>query len=199
MMSLVIGLICILSSCQNACKGRGGYLIPIGGQLKKYSFKPGSYWIYQDSASSIIDSQSVYYYTAQNHVSIGTVYGADAVGCTVYGDAFAMSLTSFWNGALHDSIFYGNTNGTSAGEIFVSYSTNPSQYYYQFSAVGDLTDTLNNFSVPGTTFPKVYSSNAGHNSVVYHVDNVGVVKWISNDTINGQHTWNLLRYHVINP
>ena len=197
--SLMIGIICFLPSCLNPCKHTGGYLLQVGSQLKKCSFKPGSYWIYQDSVSGIIDSQSVYYYSAQNDVSIGDEWN-DGVDCTVYGDAFSMSVASFWNGVSHDSIFWGNENGHSGPEIIISYSSNPQQAVYAYSSDGYyLTDTLTNFIVSGQTFPKVYLSSPGSYPLVYRVDNVGVVKWVFNDTINGQHTWNLLRYHVINP
>ncbi len=194
----MIGIICFLPSCKGPCKNAGGYLVQVGNQLKKYSFKPGSYWIYQDSASGTVDSQSVYYYSAQNHVSIGGEW-SDGIDCTVYGDAFSMSVASFWNGVPHDSIFIGNNNGTDGGTIVVSYSPDLLNIYAAYSATDYMTDTLTNFTVSGQTFPKVYLSSPGYYPLVYRVDNVGVVKWVFNDTINGQHTWNLLRYHVINP
>ena len=193
----MIGIICFLPSCQNPCKNAGGYLFPIGNQLKKYSFEPGSYWIYQDSASGIIDSQSVYSYSAQNHISTGSQYGADGATCEVYGDVFNMSVASFWNGIPHDTISYGD--GYSGVEVLVSQSNAPQAAEFGYSAVGSNTDTLTNFSVSGQTFPKVYLSGSGNYPLIYHVDYVGVVKWVFNDTINGQKTWNLLRYHVINP
>ena len=200
--SLMIGFICVLPSCKKPCSQT--YFFPIGNQLKKYSFEPGSYWIYQDSASGTIDSQSVYAYSAQNHVPVGNDWYDG--GCTVFGDAFSMSVASFWNGMIHDSIFWGNNNGYSAGEVVVSYSTNlQPQCYYEYYAIGlytdTLTKTLNNFTVSGRTFPKVYLSvsDVNNHALMYHIDNIGVVKWVFNDTINGQRTWNLLRYHVINP
>ncbi|MCW3125808.1 MAG: hypothetical protein JWO03_1466 [Bacteroidetes bacterium] len=150
-----------------------------------------------DSATGIIDNQSVYYYNAQNHVEIGYRYSGDGGTCNVYGDVFSMSAASFWNGVPHDSVFFGNANN-SADEILISHSTHP-QYDYGYSATGDAwTKTLTNFSVLGRIFPKVYLST-GTNAQIYHVDNIGVVRWVFNDTINGQRTWNLLRYHVINP
>jgi hypothetical protein len=194
----MIGIICFLPSC-NDCKGvNAGYLIPIGSQLKKYSFEPGSYWVYQDSVSGTIDSQSVYYYTAQNHFQIDAAYGTNGVqDCPIYGDVFSMSAASFWNGIPHDSIFWSNNNhGYTANAINISYTIGQ-QYYYGFDING--IDTLTNFSVSGHTYSQVHLNNSYPNALIYQVDNVGIIKYVFNDTINGQHTWNLLRYHVINP
>lgn len=191
--SLMIGSICVLPSCKKPCSQT--YFFPIGNQLKKYSFKPGSYWIYQDSASGTIDSQSVYAYSAQNHVPVGNDWYDG--GCTVFGDAFSMSVASFWNGMIHDSIFWGNNNGTSANGVVFSSSINPEDFYGYRD--GLYTDTLINFAVLGRIFPKAYLSVSSNHALIYHIDNLGIVKWVFNDTINGQRTWNLLRYHVINP
>jgi hypothetical protein len=198
---LMIGIIYFVPSCANPCKDPWWYRWPIANQLKKYSFEPGSYWIYQDSASGTIDSQSVYYYSAQSHTVIGDDYSGNGGWCNEYGDVFKMSIASVWNGIPHDSITFNIVNGGGGPQISVSYSP-PNTLYsvYSYSALqGQMVDTLTNFYVLGQTFAKVYRELSYYNSLMYHVDNVGVIKWVFNDTINGQHTWNLLRYHVINP
>ena len=191
----MIGLFCTLPSCKDPCKGYGGYYSN-SNDLKKHSFKIGSYWVYQDSASGILDSQSVFYYNAQNHVEVGYSYGVAGAECTDYSDKFQTSAASFWNGIIHDSIFWGNIY---AGDnILISFSTHQEMYYGYLASDANST-TLTNFSVLGNVFPKVSCSNGGLNSVIYQADNIGIVKWVFNDTINGQRSWNLLRYHVVNP
>jgi hypothetical protein len=197
---LMIGFACLLQYCAQPCKSGSNYY-PLSDQLKKYSFAAGSYWIYQDSASGIIDSQSVYKYSIQNHVFASTSPLGNGAWCDNYTDVFSMFVTSFWNGALHDSICFGNgINGINADDIQVSFSSTSQANIYDFSTYsGNHAATLNNFSVLGQTFPIVYRDNSIFNSQIYHADNVGVVRWVFNDTINGQYTWNLMRYHVITP
>ena len=195
--SLMISISCFTPSC-NKCKDVGGYY-PDASQLKKYSFKSGSYWVYQDSITGIIDSQSVYYYTVQNNVVLGYTTGANGdIYCPVSTDAFNMSIASFWNGVLHDSVFIGNQNGVSATEVLVNYYGTQPVYGFWIDGNGSQTAMLTSLTVSGTTYPTVYRDFSSYNSVIYHVDNIGVVKWVFNDSISGQHTWNLLRYHVIN-
>lgn len=198
---LMTGMICFVQACKNPCKNEGGYT-NIASQLKKYSFKPGSYWVYQDSASGIIDSQVVYQYSAQNHVEVGYVYGGFEAQCGVYSDLFNVSAASFWNGVPHDSIFFSNhLDGDDGTDIQVVYGRAPVELdIYFFSAVSNSqTATFTNFNVSGLTFPIVYRDHSIFSSQIYHVDNVGVIKAVFNDSINGQRNWNLLRYHVINP
>jgi len=108
-----------------------------------------------------------------------------------------MGIARFWNGLLHDSIGFGNDLNVT--DVQIAYSDYNSQYDIYDYPITNSSQTLINFNVSGHTFPTVYSSISNFNSLMYHVDSVGVVKWVFNDTINGQHTWNLLRYHVINP
>lgn len=199
--SMMIGFICIFQSCGKRCPS-GPYYSPTASQTNKCSFKPASYWIYQDSASGIIDSQFVFAYSDTTHVLVGSTIPMDGRWCDIYGDIFSMSVASFWNGVGHDSIGFGNDiEGFTGTDILFIFSHSHSESdIYSFSAVpNSQTVTLTNFSVSGQTFPTVYRDNINLNSQIYRVDNVGVVKWVFNDTINGQRTWNLLRYHVINP
>ena len=142
----------------------------------------------------------MYYYFAQNHFVIGSGYTGNGGTCNEYGDISNMYVASIWNGIPHDTIFLGNFHGFYSGDdILISYSTFRHEMYYSYSASDAYSVTLTNFSILGNVFPKVYCSNGGLNSTIYEADNIGIVKWVFNDTINGQRTWNLLRYHVINP
>ena len=196
---LLAAIVCTVQSCNRDCSNTGShYHPPFASQLNKYSFMPGSFWIYQDSASGLIDSQSVYFYNLQTHYGVGQTYLGNGADCVEYGDVFSMSVASFWNGAPHDSIWFSNN----ISYIMIGYSsptTRNNQYAYP-ALSGDRGTTITNFQVLGQTFPSVYKVQSDFFSgLMYHVDNVGVVKWVFNDTINGQHTWNLVRYHVINP
>jgi len=202
LIGLVISMICFVPACKNPCKDPSWYYPPFQSQLKKYSFEPGSYWVYQDSASGIIDSQTVYYYNAQNHVTVGSGYTGNGGQCDEFGDIFNMGIVSLWNGVVHDSIGLGNNIlGFTGSDIIIVYGHPTSESdIYRYSAIGGTgTVTLQNFIVSGQTYPIVYRYISNFNSLMYHVDNVGAIKWVFNDTINGQRTWNLLRYHVINP
>ena len=193
---LIISAIFSISSCNKTCKGEDQYF-PEASSLKEFSFKPGSYWVYQDSISGIIDSQVVYYYTAHNNVVIGYNWGSNGVeDCPVSSDTFSMAVTSFWNGIPHDTILF--DNGYSGNYINITESSNPHSIF-EYAIDGSHTETLNNFTVSGNVYPTAYLSVLQASPQIYIIDNVGVVKWVFNDTINGQHTWNLLRYHVINP
>lgn len=181
-----------MSCCRNPCKDNWWYFFPIAEDLKKQSFKPGTYWIYQDSATGTIDSQSVFYYAAESHAAVDH-YDRDSEHCIEYGDIFSMKIASCWNGIPHDTI-----SSSNIGPVI-----NFSEYHIRY--VGDRaynmnvpTDTLTNFHVSGFAFPKVYLAY-GSNYQAYSVDNVGVVRWVFDDTVVGRHTWNLLRYYAINP
>lgn len=194
---LTATLLALLISCKKSC-----VIYPSTvDQLKKQSFRQGSYWIYQDSASGIIDSQYVYDYSATNKMELGS-NTSDGIICTAYGDAYYMGIASFRSGIIYDSISIGdNINGFSGLNMQVYYHMHSSESsIYRYSAVGaGETTILTNFNVSGRIFPKVYREVGSHNALAYTVDNIGVVKWVFNDTISGQNTWNLLRYHVIIP
>ena len=190
---LNIGIICLLPSCKGPCKGFGGYVCQISGELKKYSFKPNSYWVYQDSATGIIDSQEVVSYSAQNNVYFTSTLGNLGADCADYGDGFSMTEASYVNGVFKDSVYI---HSLDCGAI---YATDTFAMYYSYALNGYPTDTLLNYTVLNNTFSKVLRYSSYNNSWVYHADNIGVVKCTFNDSIRGQRTWNLLRYHVVNP
>lgn len=181
-----------LSSCRNPCDGDFWYFYPISSDLRQQSFKPGTYWVYQDSISGTIDSQSVSYYHAETHAEIGR-YDRDSEHCIEYGDLFKMRVASYWNGTAHDSSLFYNEGAVILGRGCTIRYVGEKFAHYQYP-----TDTLTNFQVSGQVFPRVYLLH-GDTYRVYSVDNIGVVKWVFDDTINGQHTWDLLRYHVVNP
>jgi hypothetical protein len=198
---LMSSFICLLPSCKHNCSGVSIYYLH-ANLLKPYSFEPGSYWVYRDSASGIIDSQVVYDYYTRDRVVVGQGPVGDGSWCDDYADGFGMSIGSFWDSHFHDTIFYGNAviySSLSTSVIKVRYSTFPLYTNIYSYNVFTNTPTLTNYTVSSHTFPRVHLFTSDFNSQMYHVDSIGVVRWVFNDTVNGQRTWDLLRYHVITP
>jgi hypothetical protein len=173
----------------------------VANELKKYSFKQNSYWIYWDSTSGAIDSQIVTSYTTKSRVSYGTAYTGNGGQCEEYGDVFSMHIASYLNGIYNKTLFFSSVcSGISFGD-----SANPTSFTYLMD--GYFGDTLINYSILGHNYEKVYRhetiyplSQTGPSRVdIYVVENVGIVKKTEQDTINGTKTWNLLRFHTIHP
>jgi len=119
-------LLVAVNSCKNPCKGVQIYL-QIDSRLLNYVFKPGSYWVYQDTVDGIIDSQFVNQYQYSTHV-LDHNFPAKSDPCQAprYLDILQMSFVSVQNNVLKDTL------GIGASFSFNSNAINTISIYEHF-------------------------------------------------------------------
>ena len=103
--------IALLQSCQKSCKD---YYYPLDGRLFQFFLKPGTYWVYRDSATGMIDSQYVYAYRFRQYFTYNPSPNRPHSTCQlpVYTDSIYMYIREFQNSLPYrDSIKYYSFNG----------------------------------------------------------------------------------------
>jgi hypothetical protein len=200
---IVMTIAFLLQDCTKSCSDASYYLYgATGNDLKKYAFLPGSYWIYADSASGAIDSETVLSYSSQNYVVVGNTLPQNGSNCPIYADVSDVRVRSYLNGTF-SSYFAYHGQGTivetkdSAGF--------PALFNYSYFINGLYGQTLNNYTVLSKTYPRVYENTDTIQGPpvqyvdVYYTDYIGIVKRVERNSMTGVITWKLLRYHLINP
>ena len=112
---LSLAVLIAMYSCKQPCKGIVTYP-KLDSRLPSYFYKPGSFWVYRDSASGNIDSQYVYSYQYRPHyrapfdtpniyyLPIGISGQPSSTYCgPYYFDDISMRIYSRLNGLLKDS------------------------------------------------------------------------------------------------
>lgn len=195
-----------------------GFNMPVNTDLYAYAyFKPGTYWVYQDSISGILDS--VYVTSAYK----GTYTNGDAEVAQGY---YRGTFSWFTSDAISSYDHYryqnwmdqsyevnggppivnreryimpgsGNKNGQtihtaiiSVGQHLTSY---PDYVYYQ--------NFYSNFQVKGMFFNEVQKwlnkqsmIDNKQDSYYYIAKNVGIVR---REQLDSNRTWNLIRYNIV--
>ena len=112
----------LLQGCQKHCKD---YYYPLDGRLFQFFFKPGTYWVYRDSATGMIDSQYVYAYKFRQHYTYtpAQLFYTDNMLCgPIYWDDVEMVVAEYQNQLLfRDSIKY-SSNGEGPDISFEGYN-----------------------------------------------------------------------------
>lgn len=211
-----------LTSCTQCKKKQPepeiGFKAPVNADLYAYAyFKPGTYWVYQDSISGILDSV---YVTFANK---GTYTNGDAeVAQGYYRGTFSWfscdAISSYdhykyqnWmdqsyevNGSAptvnrerYIMPGSGNKNGKTINIAIISLgnSLGVSSDYVTYQ------NYYNVFSVKSQNFSATqkwtnYGSNCDddQNTNYYITKNIGIVR---REQIDSNRTWNLIRYHII--
>lgn len=196
----LIGIAILLQDCKKSCDDGAYYLFgATANDLRKFSFMPGSYWVYTDSASGTIDSLSVYSYFAQTDAVTGSY---PQTSCPIYADIANTRVRLFTNGIFSSYFTYYGHGTLVETEDSAGFPAHFDSYYY---INGRYIDTLYQYTVLGNTYLQVYKTAdtiAGpptHFVDVYFADYTGVIKRVDRDSINGTKTWELRRSHLINP
>lgn len=191
---LIVSLSLILL---DSCKSCNTY-IPVDPKIMSLIFKPGSYFIYSDSADHITDSQYVYQYA---YYKEGVNYYYED-GCYSYYATVSASHSSFRNGVFFDNIDL--QVKFDPYDLIISDSLGTYYSARVFSAYLD-TITLNNYNINGHIYPKVYKGNpltileSGISipTDIYFAPNYGIVRRVEHRS-TGDVNWDLIRYHLVN-
>lgn len=193
--------------CFSCCKDKPDeicdppWFVEIEEPLKAYLFAPGSYWVYkhendgtEDSIvlSTLVDSLWIKLPATSND-TLKQIYFAEYYNTT--------HDYSFYNEISGKMIFRHEVLGLQWSQITYIYAN--STYNNQGYGYLDISNSLvlnNNtfndvrhFSIPGFSLPSSFK----YNTDTYYSPNVGLVKWIEHDSINGDQTYSLLRYHIV--
>ncbi len=211
-----------LTACQKCKKKQPepdkGFSSPVNTDLYAYAyFKPGTYWVYQDSISGILDS--VYVTFANN----GTYTNGDAeVAQGYYRGTFNWftcdAVSSYdhykYQNWMDQSYEVNGSAPTVNRERYImpgSGNKNGKTIHTAIIAVGKSlgvsTDyvtylfSYNSFSVKNLTFSSTqkwinYGSNCDddQNTNYYISKNIGIVR---REQLDSNRTWNLIRYNII--
>ena len=189
----------LLAYC--SCQRCGGYDYPTDRRVSGCFFKVGSYFIYNDTADQIIDSQYVFMYSYLPN-SVPQVYDG---ACFDYYSQYKMWETSYRNGLYYDSIYsyspdaadlyYDYGNRTPFGALFNPSSSGP-------PCCSPLDTPFSNFSVGGKAYATVYEVpncelfNDTVPTDLYFAQGYGVVKRVEHRP-TGDVSWDLIRYHIV--
>ncbi len=211
-----------LAACQKCKKNKPkpelGYSAPINHDLYAYAyFKPGTYWVYQDSISGILDSVYITY------ANSGTYTNGDAEVAQGY---YRGTFNWFKCDAIssYDHYKYQNwmdqsyeVNGSSPTVNREKYVTSGSGSNFGMTihtsaiSVGKTLyvsldyvvyqNYYNLFAVKNQTFAATqkwfnYNSNIDNdqNTYYYIAKNIGIVR---REQLDSNRTWNLIRYNII--
>ncbi len=177
------------------------WFVEIEEPLKNYLFAPGSYWVYrhendgtEDSIilSTVIDSLWIKLPPSPGD-TLRQIYFAEYYNAT--------SDSSYYNEISSKLIFRHDVLGLQWSQITYIYSDstyNNQGYGYldisNFLVINNNTfGNVRHFKIPGFSLPSAFE----YNTDTYYSPNVGLVKWVEHDTINGDQTYSLLRYHIV--
>ncbi len=221
-----IAYVLFISICLTACQKckkktpepNHGFSAPVNTDLYAYAyFKPGTYWVYQDSVSGILDSV---YITFANK---GTYTNGDAeVAQGYYRGTFSWfscdAISSYdhykyqnWmdqsyevNGSLPTvtrSKYIMSGSGSNNGEtihlaiapIGQQLTAYPDYVYYQFF-YNNILIKDSSFNNVQRWFNKRSNIDDEQNTYYYIAKNIGIVK---KQQVDSNRVWNLIRYHII--
>lgn len=173
-------LVLAIAGCITSCeKGKKVIYDAIAPELlNNYNFKPGSYWIYRDSATGIEDSL------------IATDYHTDTVenGSSLHEVHYAPRI---WLNITRYNL--GNPNDISVWEEFMKESL--FQFYGPEGGMSIYTNKINfqlvNINVLGTVYENVKCYRYLYNTM-YLKDHVGPVRFSNGDKVK-----ELVRYHIV--
>jgi len=194
------------------------YLIP--QTLKDYAeFKPGTYWIYQDSTTGKIDSQYVIELDAGIDTFQNTITGSgkgifewynEHVNTTFDTSDSWYSVTTYRPSIQPDIIgfqdwhYYNHTTMETylAEIVYLIYPfTDHSYSYGLYSDTVNNVITYTNYTVNGRIYSnivKVYeTNNPTHGNQPenhYIADHIGIIR---RELLRTNHVWNLIRYHIV--
>lgn len=209
---IAIYVVCFfaLSSCKDECsKVTTRYEItPV---LKDFYFKKGTYWVYEDTANHVVDSQ--YVYMDSFSYSYGQTKGENGGYCEVRYQFFKYNIQSIIAG-VKDSFQYGTfANSVSNSHLVISKQYNGNTVLWLNKPVGQI---QSNIRYNGTIFQNIngvdYSNVYWYSAVIgtgigldylisntdnYFVPKIGVVKKVEFGTSTGTKVWLLKNYFII--
>jgi len=215
-------ILLLISFCSLlACKKNNVPHYPINAALKAaFSFKPGTYWIYQDSLSGEIDSFYVEGFASGTYSSANPSYTYDAIGVTIrecHDDDPNNIDSSQWGFGLQQNTLAINDWEKPYYSSGLSYE--PYDYYYNYSGIdyslafsmgysyqNDTVIVLNSININTTQFNNVSCAHFSGNTTVtskfsdyIFIDStVGMIKIIldhPNDSV--YRNYNILRWKII--
>lgn len=171
------------------------------GLENSFLFKENSYWVYQDSLSNT-DSITI------SSIETGITNVCPRGGCTQY-EFFTVNYTNQTKNTSYNHYYYSNFIRYNGGGQFgengqpIYILNQPPGFEFNGLVVGNIIDSLEILSNVYYNIEKMTVNAATQfqpeflfDTDFYFVQNVGIVKMVIHDTINGIETWNLKRFNL---
>ncbi len=194
----------ILVSCKKETEEYYGYCFEyISSSIKPYMFKNGSYWVYENDSTHILDSIVV---TSTTH-SFFSPYPSKG-GPALSVEYYKINLHDFFNSSDFDDFIFNSYINRNADANTASFGqpilfTNDTIGYSNCGAY--LWDTLTTLNIYGNTFNKIkvmkviadeqnyhYFSN---DTYLYYSDSIGLIRKVI-DLGSSTESWSLKRWNV---
>ena len=98
---LIIASVGLLAGCGPDCHENPYY--PVDSRLLDLFFKAGTYWVYRDSATGMIDSQYVTNYSYETHIAVSPPSYYNCQNPLYYYDKLRMTIDEYQNHILYRS------------------------------------------------------------------------------------------------
>ena len=207
----------LLQGCEkDVCDGFQTYY-PLDSRLLNFYFKPGTYWVYRDSATGMIDSQYVYAYRFRQYFTYNPSPNRPHSTCQlpVYTDSIYMCIREFQNSLPYkDSIEYYSFGGGTIAMGFTGYNyyvgQNSNYSMLAFDVDSDIyknvVGTVQSITINGTTYQnaikvKLDTLNSFHPQIfcpteTYFASGYGIIRKIEYRT-TGTVSWDLMKYQIV--
>ncbi len=200
-----------LSSCRDECdKVTTRY--DITPALKDFYFKKGTYWVYEDTANHVVDSQ--YVYADTSGFSYTTTKGNKGGYCQLMVEFYHVRVASSLSIGDKDSFdfnsfgsYYSKQEDLSIGVAYRGSNTvlwlnaevGKTYNSYRFNGIGN--QNVNGVDYKNTYWSSVILGATTNNYLKYNTDyfvtpKIGVVKKVEFGTPTGTRTWLLNRYFI---
>jgi hypothetical protein len=203
---VLIFLFClILFSCkkkEEASTYTIGYLLP---ELRPYMFNVGSYWVYENDSSFVLDSITV---SSIRHDFIYSTPSGPGMGSPGKSEFYRMNLNDFMTFDNYtDFIWYGiiarngNESPTFGQPILI-----PSDNIGYHDCGTYVWDTINSINILGNTFSKVREMKVvsseqlinafSYDTYLFYSDSIGLIKKIVDKGNGNIESWSLKRWNI---
>ena len=186
--------------------------------LKPYKFKKGSYWVYQNDSTGILDSivaihdtllDNTYGISSSNYFSFTAYYSIDYYDYT-FSKSYTDALATGYNILPTVSIFRATPREATQGPYNVALGTPtlmfPHDTSYAFcgsryvSAIASLTlnsytfNNINKIKITKASECMVYFAN---DTYLYYTDSIGIIKRENILSTTNIESWSIKRWHII--
>ncbi len=217
-LSVLIGIL-ILNACNPTPKVTN---YPINADLKAaFYYQIGTYWIYRDSISGMIDSFYVTTSGEANQIpSNGSNYSVDNITIQILEKNISPVPTSStlycWDYFYQANIifidfFFDNNSHPTEYRPFINYpfqATITTEFYamtYSYLAYKNINNIYNNYVVNGNSFTNVAEINhwvvapiMSYNDVFFISPEAGIIKMRLNHPLDSLYrVWELQRWHIV--
>lgn len=196
--------ILFLSNCKKTDNQIGHYTFPVSDAIKPYIFYTGSYWVYVDDSTGVLDSVVV---TSVEHNSFEANTSPSQTQETTVEYYKVFYYESRTNSNYHDLIIDGgvNRNGNdlySKGQTILFLGDtlgtryNGTEYYEQLATLNIGSFNFSDVRVMRIIADQQVQHEFSNDTYLYFKENIGIVKKEIDFGAGNIQVWSLKRYHI---